>query len=220
MNLEDQSSARARGVLYLVVCAAPPARDVYVLVDLAQKAGWDTCVVATPRAFQWIDAPGLSERTGHPVRYDYKLPGEPDLLPLPDAIIVAPATFNTINKWAAGISDTLALGLLTEAIGKRLPMVALPFINAAQAEHPAFQGSVDRLRAAGVQILYGPDVLELHEPGTGSQRVALFPWQLTLEALNANQARRPFRRLDHKPSGETDLASITRAQHRLDREAR
>jgi Flavoprotein len=36
----------------------------------------------------------------------------------PDAIIVAPATFNTINKWAVGISDTLALGLLTEAIGR------------------------------------------------------------------------------------------------------
>lgn len=188
MNLADQPSTSR--VLYLVVCAAPPARDVHVLVDLAQKAGWDACVVATPRAFQWIDAPALSERTGHPVRYDYKLPGEPDLLSPPDAIIVAPATFNTINKWAAGISDTLALGLLTEAIGKRLPMVALPFINAAQAEHPAFQGSVDRLRAAGVQLLYGPNVLELHEPGTGSQRVGLFPWRLTLEALEANASRR------------------------------
>ena len=115
MNLADQPS-RGR-VLYLVVCAAPPARDVHVLVDLAQKAGWDACVVATPRAFQWIDAPALSERTRHPVRYDYKLPGEPDLLSPPDAIIVAPATFNTINKWASGISDTLVLGLLCEAIG-------------------------------------------------------------------------------------------------------
>jgi hypothetical protein len=72
----------------------------------------------------------------------------------------------------------------------RLPMVALPFVNAAQAKHPAFQGSIDRLRAAGAQLLYGPDVLELHEPGTGSQRVGLFPWRLTLEALKANAARR------------------------------
>ena len=47
------------------------------------------------------------------------------------------------------------------------------------------QDSIDRLRAAGVQLLYGPDVLELHEPGTGSQRVVPFPWQLTLEALDA-----------------------------------
>jgi Flavoprotein len=87
--------------------------------------------------------------------------------------VAAPATFNTINKWAAGISDTLALGLVTEAIGKRLPVVAVPFINAAQAEHPAFQASVDRLRAAGVQLLYGPDVLELHELGTGRKNPVL-----------------------------------------------
>jgi hypothetical protein len=35
-------------------------------------------------------------------------------LPPADAIAVAPATYNTINKWAAGISDTLALGILCE----------------------------------------------------------------------------------------------------------
>jgi phosphopantothenoylcysteine synthetase/decarboxylase len=156
------------------------------------------CVIATPSARSFIDSPALEAATGHPVRSEYKQPDAADVLPPPDAIVVAPATFNTINKWAAGISDTLALGLLTEAIGRRLPVVALPFINAAQAKHPAFQDSIDRLRAAGVQLLYGPDVLELHEPGTGSQRVGLFPWQLTLEALDANQARRPFRRLDRE----------------------
>jgi hypothetical protein len=74
--------------------------------------------------------------------------------------------------------------------------VALSFINAAQAEHPAFQASVDRLRAAGVRLLYGPDVLELHEPGTGSQRVGLFPWRLTLEALEGNRARKPPQQAD------------------------
>jgi hypothetical protein len=34
--------------------------------------------------------------TGHPVRTSYKLPDEPDVLPPPDAILVAPATFNTV----------------------------------------------------------------------------------------------------------------------------
>jgi hypothetical protein len=182
MNLSDESSAR--GVLYLVVCAAPPARDVQVLVDLARNAGWETCVVATPRAFQWIDAPALSDRTGHPVRYDYKLPGEPDLLPPPDAIIVAPATFNTINKWAAGISDTLALGLVCEAIGMGLPVVVLPYLNAAQAKHPALATSVERLRGCGVRVLFGPDVLLPHRPREG--RREQFPWHLTLAALDAS----------------------------------
>jgi Flavoprotein len=114
----------------------------------------------------FIDIRVLEAATGHPVRSDYKQPDDPDVLPPPDAIAVAPATFNTVNKWAAGISDTLALGLLTEAIGKRLPIVALPFVNAAQAEHPAFYRSIEQLRDEGVRLLYGPDVLELHEPGT------------------------------------------------------
>jgi phosphopantothenoylcysteine synthetase/decarboxylase len=172
-----------RGVLYLIVCAAPPARDALVLVELAQQVGWEVCVIATPSARRFIDPPALEAATGHPVRFDYKQPDEPDVLPPPDAIVVAPATFNTINKWAAGISDTLALGLLTEAIGKRLPVVALPFINAAQAEHPAFGRNVEQLRTAGIRLLYGPDVLELHEPGTGYQRVHLFPWPRILDAL-------------------------------------
>ena len=124
--MSDHDHRSNRQVLYIVACAAPPAMDVGVLIDLAQQDGWDVCLIATPRAFQWLDVPGLAGRTGHPVRHDYKLPGEPDLLPEPDAIIVAPATFNTINKWAAGIADTLALGLLCEATGKGLPVVVLP----------------------------------------------------------------------------------------------
>jgi hypothetical protein len=36
-------------------------------------------------------------------------------VPEADAVLAAPLTFNTINKWAAGISDTLALGLLSSS---------------------------------------------------------------------------------------------------------
>jgi Flavoprotein len=179
-------------VLYVVACAAPPAMDVHVLVDLAQQDGWDVCLIATPRAFQWLDVPGLAERTGHPVRHDYKLPSEPDVLPEPDAIIVAPATFNTINKWAAGIADTLALGLLCEATGRGLPVVVLPYLNAAQAEHPALGEGIERLRRLGVHVLFGPDVLPLHRPRQGKRDQ--FPWHLTLPALKeaaAREARQP-----------------------------
>jgi hypothetical protein len=95
--------AERRGVVYLMVCAAPPARDALVLVELAQQAGWEVCVIATPNARRFIDPPALEAATGHPVRFDYKQPDEPDELPPPDAIVVAPATFNTLNKWAAGI---------------------------------------------------------------------------------------------------------------------
>ena len=172
-----------RGVLYVIACGAPPARQVGKLVELAQAAGWDTCLVATPMATRWIDRDVLAAQTGHPVRSEYKQPDEPDVLPAADAMIVAPATCNTINKWTAGISDTLALGLITEAIGKGLPLVALPFTNKAQAAHPAFQRSLESLRSWGVRVLYGDDVYPLHEPGTGSRYLDQFPWRLAIESI-------------------------------------
>jgi phosphopantothenoylcysteine synthetase/decarboxylase len=170
-------------VLYVIACAAPPSGDISKFIRSAQRNEWDTCLIVTPSAVKFIDAQSLEELTGHPVRSDYKRPEDPDALPEPDAIIVAPTTVNTINKWAAGICDTLALGLLVEAIGKGIPTVSLPFTNRAQAAHPAFEQNIAKLRSWGVQVLYGKDVYPLHEPGTGGQHLDAFPWHLALEAV-------------------------------------
>jgi phosphopantothenoylcysteine synthetase/decarboxylase len=170
-------------VLYVVACGSPAARRVGQLVDLAQRDGWDVCVVATPDGRKFLDVPALAAQTGHPVRSFYKSPGDPDVLPEADAIVVAPATVNTIAKWAAGIADTLALGLLVEGLGKGLPVVAMPFTNAAMAAHPAFGESIARLRAWGVTVLFGEDVLRLHAPGTGDSVIDAIPWHLALKSL-------------------------------------
>jgi phosphopantothenoylcysteine synthetase/decarboxylase len=172
-------------VLYVVVCGSVVARGVGSLVALAQDDGWEVCVVATPDGRRFIDVPALSAQTGHPVRSEYKDPGDPDVLPTADAFIVAPATVNTINKWAAGMADTLALGLLVEAHGLRLPIVAIPFTNAAMAAHPTLAPSVARLRGWGVTVLFGDDVVAFPAPGEGEQHVDSFPWGLTLDALRA-----------------------------------
>ncbi len=106
------------------------------------------------------------------------------MLPSPDAIIVAPAAVNTINKWAAGTCDMLPLGILVEAIGKRLPIVAMPFTNREHAAHPAFPENIAKLRSWGVTVLFGPEVYPLHDPGTGSSYLGLFPWAQAAEAIN------------------------------------
>jgi phosphopantothenoylcysteine synthetase/decarboxylase len=171
------------GVLYVIACGAPPTRYVADLAELGIDAGWDVCVVVTPDGRKFVDAPALAALTGHPVRSAYKQPGDLDVLPDPTALIVAPATVNTINKWSAGIADTLALGLIVESQGKGLPIVTMPFTNAAMAAHPTFGESLARLRGWGIRVLYGDDVLKLHQPGTGESSGAEFPWQLTLDAL-------------------------------------
>jgi phosphopantothenoylcysteine synthetase/decarboxylase len=170
-------------VLYVIVCGSPVARDAGKLVDLAKQDGWDVCVVASPDGRKFIDVPALATRTGHPVRSMFKNPGDPDVLPDPQAIIVAPATTNTVNKFAGGIADTLPVGLLVEALGKGLPIVLMPFTNAAMAAHPAFLENIRRLRGWGVVVLFGPDVLTLHPPGTADAHADGFPWHLALTAL-------------------------------------
>jgi hypothetical protein len=177
------AQGRPRRVLYVIACGGRPAGDLPVFVEAAQVAGWEVCVIATPSALKFMDLDHLSQLTGHVVRYDYKQPEEPDVLPPPEAMVVAPATFNTINKWAAGISDTLALGLLNEALGLGLPVIAVPFPNIALAQHPAFRRSMRELEALGVRLLFDPDAYPLPTPNLGPASRDLFPWPALREEL-------------------------------------
>jgi phosphopantothenoylcysteine decarboxylase len=167
-------------VLYVLVCGSPMARDVGILVNLAQRDGWDVCVITTPDGRKFVDVAALQDQTGHPVRTHYKNPGEPDLLPAPDAMIVAPATVNTVNKWAAGITDTLVLGLLVEGYGYGIPTAVVPYTNKVMALHPALHESLARLREWGVHVLNG----ELGMPGQNDRFRNQFPWRRALQAVS------------------------------------
>ncbi|NGN68441.1 flavoprotein [Streptomyces sp. A7024] len=187
--------------LYVISSAAPPARHLTTGIHAAQARGWDVCLILTPAAHRWATEDPqdtgageggadtlveLTELTGHPVRHHYKLPSQSDVHPAPDALLAAPATLNTLTKWADGHADTLALGLLTEGLGLDLPIVALPYINAAQAKHPALPRAVTTLRTAGVRVLlddgqgHGEGFVP-HQPKHG--RVEEYPWSLALDAL-------------------------------------
>ena len=70
------------------------------MITLAQARGWDVCFVLTPGGRSFVDVQFIAQLTGHPVRSEYKDSGAPDVLPPFDAMVVVPATFNTINKCA------------------------------------------------------------------------------------------------------------------------
>jgi phosphopantothenoylcysteine synthetase/decarboxylase len=154
-------------VLYVIVCAAQPASEVSQLVALAQAKGWIVQIVATPSALDFIDVPELERQTGRPVRSRYRKPQEPKP-PRADAIIVAPATYNTINKFALGIADTYALGLLAEAPGLGIPVVVVAFVNSALAGRAPYRRSVEELRSEGVRIVAAENTI---------------PWEQALKEL-------------------------------------
>lgn len=149
-----------RGVLYLISCGSSSAIEmVEPAVIACQEVGWDVCVIATPMGKQFLNMPRLAQLTGHPVRSEYKQWDFPDVLPRADAILVYPASFRTINNWAAGNSDTAAVGILCEYLGLRLPIIAVPCLRTGSGldTHPAFLESVEKLNRWGARVLYEPE---------------------------------------------------------------
>ncbi|MER6076140.1 flavoprotein [Streptomyces sp. NPDC001817] len=170
-------------VLYLFGSAAPPVFDIAQAAKDAQARGFEVCLGLTPTAARWL-APQLAELerlTGYPVRSEYKMPGEPDAWPKADVIAVAPATFNTINEWALGLTHDFVVGVVAEGIGKNIPMVVMPCVNAAYVRHRQFERSVAELRDMGVRVLYGERGFVPNQPGQGKPKE--YPWHLVTAAV-------------------------------------
>ncbi|MFY1574774.1 flavoprotein [Verrucosispora sp. WMMD703] len=171
------------GHLQIVVCAAGPAADVTQLISAAQMYSWTTAVTATPNSIDFIDVPAIEELTGAAVRSSYQASSSGRRsLPAADALLIAPATYNSINKIAFGLADNYAMTSVAELIGRQVPTVIVPFVNAALADRLPFRRAVASLRDEGVHVLLGPeDRWEPHPPGSGNARQQVFPWTAAFE---------------------------------------
>jgi phosphopantothenoylcysteine decarboxylase len=162
-------------VLYWIPCAAPPALAWEEPVRQLQQDGWDIYAIPTETAASWLDLDRLADVTGHQARVRPRMPGETDELPAADAVLLAPATFNTLNQWAAGINNSLALGLLNELLGLQVPMVVAMYCKAALTAHPAYRPNVTSLQQAGVVVLEGEQSITATDSGSS--------WEAVREAL-------------------------------------
>ena len=110
---------------YLVVTGtttAPLAIDlVRSMLELVPRV----LTLTTPNARRVIAPRDLSSIPGNQLVESYFdaaiLPRPPDGL-----VIVAPCSFNSLNKLAGGIADNLALSLTAEAIGRGTPVIVAP----------------------------------------------------------------------------------------------
>src|SRR6202044_1819000 len=67
-----------------------------------------------------------------------------------EALVVAPATANTLAKFAHGIADDF---LTTMYLATQAPVLVAPAMNVNMWEHPATQQNVATLRARGVCVV-------------------------------------------------------------------
>ncbi len=180
--------------LRIVVCAAGPAGDVANLIEVARERSWTAEVAATSAARDFIDIPAIERLTGSQVRSTYQISKDGHRAQSRvDALIIAPATYNTANKIALGIADTYVLSSVAEMIGRGVPTVVVPFVNTALGSRAPFSSAVAALRAEGVRVLFTPqDEWKPHAPGTGAEQRLEFPWRSAFQIVAEMTERRPL----------------------------
>jgi phosphopantothenoylcysteine synthetase/decarboxylase len=137
---------------YIVVTGTTTAPLAIELVRGVLELVPRVITLATPNARRVIAPRDLSAIPGNQLVESYFdaaiLPRPPDGL-----VVVAPCSFNSLNKLAGGIADNLAMSLTAEAIGRGTPVVVAVSVNAPLLRHPRCQQSMVTLREWGVAVI-------------------------------------------------------------------
>ena len=138
---------------YLIVSGASAAPAVVPPLIAGLAARFPTVLtLPTPHAARVLNRFELSRLPGHRLVESYF---DAAILPQPadGLVLVAPCSFNSLNKLAGGIADSLALSLTAEAIGRGTPVIVGPSLNAPLLAHPVAQASLKTLTSLGVTIV-------------------------------------------------------------------
>lgn len=136
----------------------------YKAVEIArglQKNGHEVVVVMTRAARRFVGPLTFEAITRRPVITDQWHPGANAdiehiaLASTIDLLLVAPATANTVAKFAHGLADDFLSAL---HVATRAPVMIAPAMNTNMFEHPAVAGNLATLIARGVHVV---------DPGSG-----------------------------------------------------
>jgi phosphopantothenoylcysteine decarboxylase / phosphopantothenate---cysteine ligase len=178
------------------------------LTRLAVKAGHAVRVIQTPASLNFVGRASFQGITGAPVlveewerdpaRGAFPDQAAPDHDPIShlelvrnaDALLIAPASANTLAKLAHGLADNL---LTSAALAATCPVIVAPAMNNHMFVNPATQANLETLRARGVHVL-DPDTGALGSKGEwGIGRLPEPPALLAaFEALVPSGAPRPL----------------------------
>ena len=138
------------------VCGGIAAYKTAYLVREIVKQGGEVRVVMTSMAKQFITPLTMATLSKNPIMVDFFDPengawnSHVGLGTWADAMVIAPATANTIAKMANGIADNL---LLTSYLSVRCPVVLAPAMDMDMFAHKATQRNISTLKKDGVSFI-------------------------------------------------------------------
>jgi len=149
------------------------------LVRVLQDKGIDVQVVMTRHACEFVRPLTFAALSGHKVITEMFGEGGDDanvesaiehiaVAQSIEALVIAPATANTLAKLAHGLADDF---LSTLALATKAPVIVAPAMNVSMWEHTATQENVAILRRRGVAVV-PPDEGYLACGMTGAGRLA------------------------------------------------
>ena len=121
-----------------------------------QRADCEVRVAMTRHACEFVQPLTFRSLSGSYVMVDDYAPDNPDPIAhitfsqTVDLLIVAPATANTLAKFANGVADDF---LTSTYLACTAPVLVAPAMNTTMLEHPATQRNIEKLRADGVRII-------------------------------------------------------------------
>ncbi len=161
--------------IVLGVTGSIAAYKAAFLTRLLVKNGASVQVIMTPQAADFITPLTLSTLSKNPVLSRFT--ASPDTgewnnhvaLGLEaDALVIAPASANTLAKMALGNCDNL---LLATWLSARCPVWVAPAMDLDMLRHPATQANLDKLKTYGTHLIQ-PGYGELASGLTGEGRMA------------------------------------------------
>jgi phosphopantothenoylcysteine synthetase/decarboxylase len=147
------TAAERFDTVYLVLSGTTTAARCPEILRGLVALGFATVIaLPTPNAARTVAPRELADVEGARVVQSYF---DLAIRPRPPrgVVLFAPCSFNSLNKLAHGIADSLALSVVAEAIGRRTPVIVAPSLNQPLLEHPQAQASLRTLPGWGVAIV-------------------------------------------------------------------
>lgn len=131
------------------------AYKICTLIRDFKKNGANVKVVCTPNALNFVTKltlQNLSQENVYIDEFDVKnwKPEHISLSDWADVMVIAPATANTISKFATGIADNL---LTSVACAFSKQMFIAPAMNCHMWENPNVQENITKLKLQGVEVI-------------------------------------------------------------------